>query len=348
MTAIYILIDYKKCFGNKYSAAPYQSGMDKTILSKLFLTYGFRAEFVPFSEVFEREMEFWTNKLVLYTSSEDNGLLYKSYAEDIVYALELTGAKLIPDFKFLKAHHNKVFMELLKKQYLESSIHTNRTYFFGTLEESIHKKHYIKYPVVFKQASGAMSKGVGIIKDAKEFEKVIKSISRTPKPFIHELKDRGREYKYKGYKKESFYRGKFILQEFIPNLKNDWKVLVFNDKYFIVKRRVRPNDFRASGGGLNSFGKESDTSPEVFDFAKKVYDLLDVPMLSLDVCFDGKQYYALEFQILYFGTSGVEKSKEYFVHANGSWELLSNNFKVEDLYVDAIIAYINKHNSSIT
>jgi len=49
------------------------------------------------------------------------------------------------------------------------------------------------------------------------------------------------------------HRSKFIVQEFIPDLSNDWKVLVFWDKYYVLRRKNRPNDFRASGSGLFSF-----------------------------------------------------------------------------------------------
>jgi glutathione synthase/RimK-type ligase-like ATP-grasp enzyme len=345
MLNIYILTDYNNYFGSKSNAVPYKSGMDITILSKLFLKNGYEPEFIPFSEVIEKGIAFWTNKIVLYTSSEDTGLFYKSYIEDIIYALKLYGAILIPDYKFLKAHHNKVFMEILKLQLLASHIKTNYTYNFGTLEESLKKRNEITYPVVYKQASSAMSKGVGLIKKLEEFKKIVKSFSRTSKPFIQEFKDLGREFKYKGYKKESFYRGKFILQEFIPNLENDWKVLVFNEKYFVVRREVRPKDFRASGGGINTFGEESNTPKGVFDFAKKVYELLEIPMLSLDVCFDGNDYYALEFQVLYFGTSGIAKSKEYYQLNNGCWETIINRFEEEDLYVYAIVSYLNNHNN---
>jgi len=343
MSFIYILIDYNTYFGSKDKALPYRSGMDKAILSELFLKKGYKTEFVPFFKACEKEKEFWENKLILYTSSQDTGVLYKGYIEDVVYALELSGAKLIPHYKFLKAHHNKVFMELIKKQLLTPFIKTCHTYYFGTLEESLQEENEIKYPVVFKQASGAMSKGVGIIRNADEFEKILRHVSRTPKSYISELKDWGREYKYKGYKKESFYRGKFILQEFIPNLKNDWKVLVFDNKYFVIRREVRPNDFRASGGGLNKFGAEANTPMSVFDFTKKVYELLDVPMLSLDVCFDGTDYYVLEFQILHFGTSGVVKSREYFQLKDGCWMTISNTYNEEELYVDAIVSFINNH-----
>ena len=111
MKKIYLLTDYKGHFGSKHDAIPYRSGTDKNLLQKYFSEYGFKTVFLGFSEVDFRKMDF-KNKYVLYTSSEDVGCHYKSYIEDIVYGLHLQGAQLIPGYKWLQAHNNKVFMEI--------------------------------------------------------------------------------------------------------------------------------------------------------------------------------------------------------------------------------------------
>ena len=105
-------MDYKNQFGSKYTATPYRSGMDKDKLNNYFSNYGYDVEFMQLSAVnFPND---WKDKYVLYTSQEDKDYLYKSYIEDIVYGLELAGARVIPSYKFLKANNNKVFMEILR------------------------------------------------------------------------------------------------------------------------------------------------------------------------------------------------------------------------------------------
>ena len=58
--------------------------------------------------------ESYKNKWVIYQSSEDPELHYKDYIEDVLLTLKIQGAKLIPNFDYFRAHHNKVFMEFLR------------------------------------------------------------------------------------------------------------------------------------------------------------------------------------------------------------------------------------------
>ena len=62
--------------------------------------------------------------------------------------------------------------------------------------------------------------------------------------------------RHKNYVRESWNRGKIVVQEFIPGLKNDYKVLIFGSKYYVLYRRVREGDFRASGQGLLEYRRE--------------------------------------------------------------------------------------------
>lgn len=50
------------------------------------------------------------NTSILNTSSEDNGYHYKDYIEDIILGLYLQGAILLPEYKYLRANNNKVYM----------------------------------------------------------------------------------------------------------------------------------------------------------------------------------------------------------------------------------------------
>jgi glutathione synthase/RimK-type ligase-like ATP-grasp enzyme len=216
---------------------------------------------------------------------------------------------------------------------------------FGTYEELLKllQNNKINYPCVIKKSAGAMSRGVFLANDEEDLIRKAKKISYTA-PLTVYLKEKIRCLKHKGYKKESGYQSKFIIQPFIENLKNDWKVLIYGSKYFVLKRNVRKNDFRASGSGYNySSGKEADFPENMLDFLKEYYCKLKVPNLSVDFAYDGKKGYIFEFQAIYFGTSTQYKSKEYYEEINGKWEMKPNNLDQEQIFVYSIVSFLRKY-----
>jgi glutathione synthase/RimK-type ligase-like ATP-grasp enzyme len=339
MKQIYLLTDYKGNFGSKHNAVPYRSGMNKDLLKKYFEECGFEAVFMNFSEVNYEDN--WKDKIVLYTSQEDHNYHYKSYIEDIVYGLELAGANVIPRFKYLRANNNKVFLEILRSQIQDKKLKNIKSWHYGTIEELKKMVDQFSYPVVLKSAEGAMSRGVSLAKNKDELIRNAKKISRTMNIY-YDLKDLGRSIKRKGYIKESKYRRKFIVQEFIPDLNNDWKILIFGERYYILFRYVRENDFRASGSHRFIFNDNSLVPIGIFKTAKRFFDVLDVPCLSIDIIYDGSNYYFTEFQAIYFGSTTHEKSDGYFKKINDKWMKINDIIDLEKVFVDSIVRYIDK------
>jgi hypothetical protein len=148
----------------------------------------------------------------------------------------------------------------------------------------------------------------------------------------------GRSLKYKGYTRESLYRKKFIVQEFIPGLKNDWKVLIYGPKYYVLKRMNRRKDFRASGSGFFQFSK--DLPEGLLDHARLIFETLNIPNLSFDIATDGKQFYILEFQGVYFGNTTLVKSEWYFLKYNDRWIVVNEKSDLEKEYVNSIVTWI--------
>lgn len=342
MTDIYLITDYKNFFGSKWKSSPYRSGYDKSYLKALFAQQGYKLIIATASTV-DVSNDRWKGALVLYTSSEEPGLHYKSYLEDIVSALELKGAKVLPKAMFLRAHENKVFMEQLRKILLPVEQQTLQAKTFASLEElnqAIQEKQ-LTLPTVIKTASGAMSKGVYLAKTEAELLKVIKKISSTL-DFKRSIKEKIRIQKHKGYLPESQNQRKFILQPFIPNLTCDWKVLIYGNKIFILKRNIKGDDFRASGSGFNyKAGSEAEFPILYLDFVYSFFETLNLPNLSLDFAFDGKTPYIIEFQALYYGTSTQSKCKDYYEQVDGKWELKENTFDQESIYVDSVVRFIS-------
>lgn len=331
---IFAICDYQSRFGSKYFDNPYRSGMDKNLLVEAFFRYGFNIQYLNMSDGNIENL--LKDQYVLYTSQEDPGYYYKNFIEDRIYSLELAGAKIIPSYKCLRANNNKVMMETLRKLYLPESYQL-KSMMLGTYEELIMQIKNITFPCVIKKSEGAGSKGVLLAKNEKELLKKVKKVSRIP--FINEeFHDIIRSKIHKGYRKESIYRKKFIIQEFVYGINNDWKVLVFWDKYYILRRKNRPNDFRASGSGLFSFDDNVDI--RLLEAAKEIRKYFDVPMISLDLAISNNKVILWEFQFLYFGTSTLEKSPYYYKEKNGNWEQKFEKSVLENIYAYSIASYI--------
>jgi len=338
MTKLFLLTDYKGYFGSKHNAVPYRSGMDKEMLKNYFRESGYDAFFLNFSEVDFREN--WKDRIVLYTSQEDDGYHYKSYIEDIVLGLELADAIVIPKYKYIRANNNKVFMEILRDLLPLEIAKTISSKHYGSLEELENEIDSIKYPVVLKTAAGAMSTGVTLAKNRTELLTRASKISRTEN-IKSEVWDLGRSFKHKGYIRESKNRSKFIVQNLIHNLPNDFKIIIYGDRFYFLYRDVRKNDFRASGSGKFYFKQEYPKG--MLDFADKVFKSFDCPNISIDVCFDGENFHLIEFQFVYFGTTTLDKSEFYYKKNKDSFILKEERSQLERIYVESIVYYLNRN-----
>jgi len=336
MRKILLLCDYLGHFGYKWAAKPYRSGMNKQKLSECFQSSGYLCEFYDFSDIDLNKMNF-KNLPVLYTSSEDVGGHYKDYIEDVLLGLSLKGAILLPRFEFFRSHHNKVFMELLR-DLMPITIRNIKSYHFGTLENLKRKLNEISYPCIIKCAAGAGSKGVFKASSEEELIKIAKKITRS-RYWLKEIWDFGRAIKRKGYRRESLYRNKIIVQNFVEGLNHDWKVLVFGDRYYVLRRQNRKNDFRASGSGLLEY--REDVPKKILEISKKICDYLGVPNIALDIAYDGQDVYLIEFQCVRFGTHALDTSPFYFRKDRNEWKQTKETSELEKVYVESIVKYLD-------
>lgn len=342
MKSIIALMDYKTKFGSKHFDTPYRSGMDKDKLTHYFNELDFRLEYIYFNKI-NLSKDTYAGKDVIYTSSEDIGYKYKSYIEDVIFALELSGANVIPAYKHLRANNNKVFMELMRE--FEGLANNISAQIFGSMKDLLMHIDKITYPIVFKTSEGASGTGVSLIRTEKELITKVKQINQ--RDYNKDLRDYGRSLKHKGYIRESLYRQKFILQEFIPDLQNDWKIYIFGEKLYVFKRPLlKGRGIKASGGGYDNYfyGLEAEAPDGLFDFAQEIYTKMNVPHISIDIVFDGREFYLIEFQSLYFGTAGIPYSEGYFMLKNEGWQFVTNKLEVEKVYADSIVQYLENKN----
>lgn len=338
MKKIYLLCDYKRNFGSKRDDFPYRSGMDKELLRSLFAQNNCESKLMTFAEATTPEID-WCNVPVIYTCTEDIGYKYKSFIEDVVLGLELKGAILLPPYKFLHATNNKVFMEILRTTIPKELSGNVNSFVFGSYEEFINKLPPIEYPAIIKEPAGAKSKGVYLVRNIEQAKRIVKKISATPN-FKEDIKDWLRAKKHKGYIKESMYRNKFVIQNFVHDLEYDYKVLIYGKKYYVLKRNNRPNDFRASGSGLFEFTE--DIPFEILNYAEELFNFFQVPNLSLDIAFRNNQCYLLEFQAVFFGSTTLVKSLFYFVKEKSKWKIFQGKSILEEEFVNSIVSFLNK------
>lgn len=334
MRKIFLITDYKGQFGSKQKTDSYMGGFNRDLLSERFSELGYQAEYIQFADI-DFKSNLFTGQLVNYTSSEDKGFHYKDYIEDIIYGLQVKGAIVLPDYRFLRANNNKVFMEILRDIGEYSEMQNIESKKYGTLKELEDRATNGEF--VIKQAAGAMSQGVMLSKNRKDLLRKVRKITRT-RYLWAEIWDLKNKFKHRGYNPDSLYRKKFIIQDFVPGLDKDWKVLIYGEKYYILERKTRKNDFRASGSGMFSFIR--DLPEGILDFASGVFKAMKVPHLSMDIAFDGKSFYLLEFQAVYFGTKTLEFSEFYFIPTEEGWKIIDESSELEQVYAESIDRHV--------
>ena len=341
---IIFLTDYKNRFESKFNDVPYRSGLDQNLISNLCFEKGYHAVFINARNI-ETIEKFDTSTPIIISSIEEAESSYRSFLLDIVEHLDRSGYTLIPKVEFLKAHENKVFMELLRKQFKVNGVSDLKTLVFGNVQDfkSSLNDGKIQFPTVLKGASGAKSKNVYLAHNKNEALKIAVLISEK-KSFNTRFKDLLRAKRHKNYTRESHTKHKFIVQEFIPELKNDWKILIFHDKLFVLSRGIKSNDFRASGQGKDyKSGRNSDFPEKYLNDLYSFYKALNTPYVSLDVAIKNEQLYIFEYQCILFGKSTITMSDEYFQLKSGEWELTKNEVSQEALLVHSIISYFSSN-----
>lgn len=345
MDKLYFLTDYKGHFGSKHDEIPYRSGMNIELLKNIFAGLGYEVNCIPFSQIHPGD-ESWKDAIVLYTSSEDPGLNYKQYIEDIVLALTYAGANVIPRFEFLRANNNKVFMELLR-ELLPGNLKGNmEALHFCTPEELWVSEGKITYPAVIKGFYGASGRNVFLANTSRDLRRIVKRRIGAYSTLYFKIKEHLRQVKHKGYKRDSFHTGRFIVQKFIPGLINDWKVYFFGKRAYVFYRPVfKKRGFRASGGGYDNYkyGIKADIPEGLLDFGWEIFRGLDVPHASFDIAWDKSRFYLLEFQCLYFGTAGVLRkySSECFLREDKTWRVAENEGSIENVFAASIKWFLN-------
>lgn len=296
---------------------------------------------------------------VLYASSEEKGLFYKSYIGDVILRLQMDGAVLLPSYPHFQCHHNKSFAEMYRAGLQEKELRTPASHSIGHIEELALIKDRITYPVVVKTAAGSGSIGVKLARTEEEMTETVKHMMRHTyrnqeftwirefgnKPFGHFLKKTIKKLTNEQHlapRDEPYYTNKVLLQQMIPDLSGDYKVLYFYGKYYCLGRKNRDNDFRASGSGKFSYPENLEEIENVLLFARKAVEEFKEPVISLDIAENENGCYLIEFQFLFFGPHTLQYSNWYFTYdeERHGFVKVEGKSELETEYARSVAEYI--------
>lgn len=330
---LYILLDYDGRFYCEWDKKEFSLYKFVDCLEN----NGFNIELLRFCDIDFRKVAF-KDTFIIYSSSEVK--YYKDYIDDILLAIHYMGGILIPNYYLFKAHHNKSFQEIYKILLNFGNLYGKP---FGTLKEFSEKINNFEFPIVLKPPDEFGSKDVLVAYNYSDALRKAKKLSSSFESFIKrkffllraviaaKFKIRDKERTYRIYAK------KFVVQKFLSNLYDDWKLLIFNKRYYVLNRKVRKNDFRASGSGKFSF---IDPPEGLLDYAETIFRKLNSPYLALDIVLNDNKYYLLEFQALYFGLFTILNSKFYYEKTNNYWKKQPKTLSVEEELADSISNFI--------
>jgi hypothetical protein len=273
--------------------------------------------------------------IVIYSSCESKEV--REYMKDTFYFLQKK-CILLPDYEFLLAYENKGFQEIKKRALNIGNL--AGTYHFD-LDANVDQT-----PFVFKTIDGAGSSGVHLVRSKSDRNMLRRKYFR-----ISLWRKLALVQRYLSLKKSEFYAYKYrhkgfsrhISQEFVPNADHDYKVLVFGDRYFGLKRHVRQGDFRASGSG--SFDFEARLPDRVLDFASEIASHLDAPQLSLDIVTSIEGCHLIEYQAMNFGPMALSNSFGYYKRTpdTSNWSWIAEPSDLSECFAYSLGHYFDKH-----
>ncbi len=241
------------------------------------------------------------------------------FARQLTRSLETIGVKVFPDSNTSWHYDDK-----LGQKYLLEAIDAPvvNTVVFYDKKKALKWAKNTSYPKVLKLRNGASSRNVrkinakgearrwirkafgGGIPSYDKYEMVRESVWKLRRD--RNLKSIGRLLKYisklplpRSLQPEHTIEKNYVyFQDYIPNNESDIKVIVIGDRAFAIKRKVRSDDFRASGSGKILYDK--DLIPTgLIDKSFKIANELEAQSLGMDFVYDFKREEYLLLEISY-------------------------------------------------
>lgn len=341
MNTLFIITNYKNIFPQKTHET---NGLDLKKISEDLKKHGINPKIYCLDDltdaILKNEIDISGNYFLFCSSQIEE---YKNTIIDVAHEVTQRKGILIPKIDFYISHENKYFQELYKNR---CQIKTPKSKILSTSE--LPSLERIKLPCVVKKYSGFGSRGINLAQNTTELKtSILKKMNSYWLLNIDIYESIKRLIKTK-IKFRNLYPKKFgrvVLQELIPDLAYDWKILVFDDYVFALKRYTRKNDFKASGSGIFDFNAIPNDS--LINFAVETRRMLDTPFISLDIAEDkNNKFSIIEYQAIHFGLTTALNCHQYYFYNNGRPQKISKKIdSIESFFSKSIINYIQKNKS---
>lgn len=329
-------------FEGKFSQALYPwSSLDVASIRNFLKLNNVDVEFVSLNDISFRGLASFKDKTIIFGGSQN--IIEKSLIEDYAYWLEKNGCKVIPSYESLRALENKGFQALASEYYLPEKY---LPYYYNTSSNIP-----VEDDFVYKLPDGAGSTGVFIPSSHSSlkhrvFLEICKRVSVVSSvPYLKQIAKKIIKWRYIK-EKEAYYKPKInlVMQKFIHGLDCDYKVLVFGNRYFVLKRNIATGDFRASGSNL--FEVISEAPVPVLELARDVSMKLKSPYCSLDISLDSYGNTRLiEYQCTHFGPYTYLSATNVNMFVKNTWVNTPwTQISLEEIYANAIYDYISEVN----
>jgi glutathione synthase/RimK-type ligase-like ATP-grasp enzyme len=240
------------------------------------------------------------------------------FARNILVALKASGCTVFPDVYDADHFDDKVAQAYLLKGLGFDAPKNYPLHGHGAVETWL--REVGTFPVVAKLRAGSGSSNVMLLKNAVQLRRyarrmfgrglnskpgtifkvrsnlatarslndIFKRLKRAPE-FLFSLRNAMRRERERGY---------VYLQEFIPGVDYDLKVVVIGDQLSFIGRAVRKDDFRASGGG-GLFYDRALVTPALIETAFQAADVLQSDCTGFDMIIDPRNGRPVILEICY-------------------------------------------------
>lgn len=282
------------------------------------------------------------------------------FAKQLLFSLEQSGKIVFPDFN--TGWH---FDDKLGQKYLFEALNLPLipSYVFYDKKTAKEWANTTTYPKVWKLRGGAGASNVKLVKNKNEaFFLINKAFNKGFSQYnaIGSLKERWRQFISKKGSVKNLAKGVIRLlyppyyakvmgreigyiyfQDFIPNNKTDFRIKIVNNRCWGFQRKVRANDFRASGSGDLIF--DNTQVPEsMIKMAYKVYNKLQLQSVAFDFVLLNEQPLIVE--ISYGFGMDIEEVK------NGYWTSDLNFhkevFNPHGWIIESVIEQVKRKNAN--
>lgn len=221
------------------------------------------------------------------------------FAKQLLYAVQLSGKKVFPDFNTMWHFDDKVGQKYLLESF---NIPFVPTYVFYTYQDASNWAALTNFPKVFKLRSGSGSNHVQLVRNHKEAQYLIEiafgkgfkdnglipvkemfqGIIQGTRPLSDFLKRLFRVVNPTKFSKlNNRHKGYIYFQDFVEGNTFDTRVIVVQQKAFAIKRLVRKNDFRASGSGKIIYAKQ-EIDERLVELSFKINSQLKTQCVAFD------------------------------------------------------------------